>query len=437
MKFVAAAGAAMIVAFGFIKSADAAPDTPPQPVTMPALPADAKPQPVGFSRMIATIEEGRPWVTFKRVFFECYVPNETPPLTWRSKDNALNPKLYDSLIAKELNAAGFQAAKDPDNLFQPKDEEHDLRIAGNIKDIHATLCMRLGVNKSLIKRDIIEKYDFDGATGYIYFKIDWQLYSSSMKKIVLNKEINTGAVINEHAPGNFPRLIRESIRENIRALIASDEFRSVVLAPAEKPKLTATSREHLMLTGALAAKPAKISDAVGSVVLVMSGGGHGSGFLVSADGYLLTAQHVVGADKYVKIRWSDGLEGLGEVIRTDKRRDVALIKTDSRGRAPLALHRDMPQPGDTVFAIGTPIDPKLQNTVTRGVASANRILDGFSFIQSDVTVDPGNSGGPLLNEQGEVLGLTDIGIRLPDAPTGLNFFIPIRDALDFLSLEPR
>jgi S1-C subfamily serine protease len=210
-----------------------------------------------------------------------------------------------------------------------------------------------------------------------------------------------------------------------------------VLGPVDKPKLAATSRERLTLTGALAAKPVKISDAVGSVVLVMSGGGHGSGFLVSTDGYLLTAQHVVGADKYVKIRWSDGLEGVGEVIRTDKRRDVALIKADSRGRAPLALHRDMPQPGDTVFAIGTPIDPKLQNTVTRGVASANRILDGFSFIQSDVTVDPGNSGGPLLNEQGEVLGLTDIGIRLPDAPTGLNFFIPIRDALDFLSLEPR
>jgi S1-C subfamily serine protease len=54
-----------------------------------------------------------------------------------------------------------------------------------------------------------------------------------------------------------------------------------------------------------------------------------------------------------------------------------------------------------------------------------------------VTVDPGNSGGPLLNEKGEVLGFTDIGLRPKDAPTGLNFFVPIRDALDFLSLEQR
>jgi S1-C subfamily serine protease len=176
---------------------------------------------------------------------------------------------------------------------------------------------------------------------------------------------------------------------------------------------------------------------VGAVVLVLSGAGHGSGFLVSSDGYVMTAEHVVGSDKYVKIRWSDGLEGLGEVVRTDKRRDAALIKTDPRGRQPLALRRESPQPGDTVFAIGAPIDPKLQSTVTRGVVSANRILNGFSFIQSDVTVDPGNSGGPLLDEQGRVLGFTDKGLRSPDAPTGLNFFVPIDDALRFLSAEPQ
>ena len=108
-----------------------------------------------------------------------------------------------------------------------------------------------------------------------------------------------------------------------------------------------------------------------------------------------------------------------------------------RGRQPLGLHRAAPQPGDTVFAIGAPIDPKLQNTVTRGVVSANRIMDGFAFIQSDVTVDPGNSGGPLLDEQGRVLGFTDIGIRTAEAPTGLNFFVPIDDALRFLSAEPQ
>jgi len=66
----------------------------------------------------------------------------------------------------------------------------------------------------------------------------------------------------------------------------------------------------------------------------------------------------------------------------------------------------------------------------------NRIVDGFSFIQSDVTVNPRNSGGPLLDEKGEVLGLTDWKLQSRDNATGLNFFTPIGDALAFLSLEP-
>jgi hypothetical protein len=125
---------------------------------------------------------------FQKKIFECVAPRETPPLTWRSANNALNPKLYDSLIAKELNAAGFQASKDPDNLFQSKDDDHDLRIAGNIKDINATLCMQLSVNRSPEKPDTIEQYDFEAATGYIYFDIDWQLYSASQKKSYLIKK---------------------------------------------------------------------------------------------------------------------------------------------------------------------------------------------------------------------------------------------------------
>jgi S1-C subfamily serine protease len=66
---------------------------------------------------------------------------------------------------------------------------------------------------------------------------------------------------------------------------------------------------------------------------------------------------------------------------------------------------------------------------------ANRILDGFSFIQSDVMVNHGNGGGPLVDEKGEVVGLTDIGLQPNGAPAGLNFFVPIRDALDVLGLE--
>jgi S1-C subfamily serine protease len=173
-----------------------------------------------------------------------------------------------------------------------------------------------------------------------------------------------------------------------------------------------------------------------SVAIVFAADGSGSGFLVSKDGYVLTNHHVVGGAKYVKLKWSNGEETLGEVIRSDRRRDVALVKTDAKGRAPLALRGGAPQLGDPVFAIGTPLDDKLQNTLTKGIVSANRVYEGQPFIQSDVAVTHGNSGGPLLDEKGRVLGLTVSG-RAPDgAPVGLNFFIPIDDALRALALKP-
>ncbi len=272
--------------------------------------------------------------------------------------------------------------------------------------------------------------------------VDWQVYDSRERKVIYNfstnAESNGGGM-----EGGYVSILIAAMDNNVRALTASPEFKAL-LAHQGLPDNTQNEivnpsgdKSKIDLIGSLAAKPAKISDAVGAVVLVMASDGHGSGVLVSSDGYVLTDQHVVEGEKYVKIRWSDGLEGLGEVIRSDKRRDVALIKTDPRGRQPLALRVQEPEPGDTVFAIGAPEDPKLQSTVTRGVVSANRIVDGFSFIQSDVTVNPGNSGGPLLDEKGEVLGLTDWKLETHDNATGLNFFTPIGDALAFLALEQR
>lgn len=144
---------------------------------------------------------------------------------------------------------------------------------------------------------------------------------------------------------------------------------------------------------------------------------------------------MVGASKYLKVKWSDGMETVGEVLRTDLGRDIALVKTEPRGRQPLPLRRGEVQPGDTVFAIGTPLDKRLQGSLTQGVVSGNRLLDGYRYIQSDVVVNPGNSGGPLLNAKGEVVGVTVSGIGQEKAPRGINFFIPIDDALDFLSLK--
>jgi S1-C subfamily serine protease len=177
-----------------------------------------------------------------------------------------------------------------------------------------------------------------------------------------------------------------------------------------------------------------LTEAVAVSPVIFAGGAMGSGFLISRDGYLITNQHVVGDAQYVKVRWPDGSEGLGEVIRSDRRRDVALVKADPHGRQPLVLNQALPAVGDTVFAVGAPLQESLQGTVTKGIVSAVRTEKSQRFIQSDVSINHGNSGGPLLNEKGAVLGLTVSGIQLGEAPAGINFFIPISDALEALAI---
>jgi len=376
------------------------------------------------ARITANLQEGQKW---GRAADGIGCANDSVDLHWGVGPGRLNVRALEQPLREELKRQSFTIADDPTNPFGA--EEHtDFVIGGTITSIKSNFCFKSAMfgNGNRI-------------SGSTSIGIDWQIYSATERRVIAKVHTDSEYRTRARLTGGFEAIMIGALNDNVRKLTASSDFEQAI-SQRTRPSRNASppsSKSALILTGAKAAKPIKIPDAVGAVVLVLSGGGHGSGFLISSDGYLMTAEHVVGSDKYVKIRWSDGLEGLGEVVRTDRRRDVALIKTDPRGRQPLALRRDSPQPGDTVFAIGAPIDPKLQSTVTRGVVSANRIMDGFSFIQSDVTVDPGNSGGPLLDEQGRVLGFTDKGLRSPDAPTGLNFFVPIDDALRFLSAEPQ
>jgi S1-C subfamily serine protease len=184
-----------------------------------------------------------------------------------------------------------------------------------------------------------------------------------------------------------------------------------------------------------------VPDAHRAVAAVLTGASLGTAFLVSDQGYLLTNRHVVGSTRMIKLRWSDGSESVGEVVRSDAGRDVALIRTDPRPGPAFRLRTEPVRQGETVYALGTPMETRLQGTLTRGVISASRSLAGYRFIQSDAAVNPGNSGGPLLDEAGRVVGMTVS--RYASAPEdgiqGLNFFIPIEDALRFLALtlEPR
>ncbi len=158
--------------------------------------------------------------------------------------------------------------------------------------------------------------------------------------------------------------------------------------------------------------------------------GVGSGFFISADGYVLTNNHVVADATDIFVTTTDGREFKAKVIGTDERTDVALLKIDAKGLTPLPIGDDSKiKKGQWVLAIGSPFG--LDSTVTAGIISAiNRDTgDYLPFIQTDVAVNPGNSGGPLLNLAGEVIGINSQIISRSGGFMGISLAIPIDEVM--------
>lgn len=159
----------------------------------------------------------------------------------------------------------------------------------------------------------------------------------------------------------------------------------------------------------------------------------GSGFIVSAEGYILTNAHVVDAADEILVRLTDKREFKAKVIGADKRSDVALIKIEASGLPVVRLgDPNVLKVGEWVVAIGSPFG--FDNSVTAGIVSAKgRSLpqENFvPFIQTDVAVNPGNSGGPLFNMKGEVIGINSQIYSRSGGFMGISFAIPIDVAMD-------
>ena len=161
--------------------------------------------------------------------------------------------------------------------------------------------------------------------------------------------------------------------------------------------------------------------------------GLGSGFIVSEDGYILTNAHVVDGAEHVNVRLTDRREFKAKVVGIDKQTDIAVLKIDAKSLPAVKLGRSSEaNVGEWVVAIGSPFG--FDNSVTAGIVSAKgRPLPDSSyvnFIQTDVAVNPGNSGGPLFNLAGEVIGINSQIYSQNGGYQGISFAIPIEVALN-------
>ena len=158
--------------------------------------------------------------------------------------------------------------------------------------------------------------------------------------------------------------------------------------------------------------------------------GVGSGFILTADGYVMTNAHVVEDASEVIVTLADKREFKARIVGSDQRTDVAVVKIEATG-LPAVKVGDVSKlrVGEWVMAIGSPFG--LENTVTAGIVSAKQRDTGqyLPFIQTDVAINPGNSGGPLINMRGEVVGINSQIYSRSGGFMGISFSIPIDEAI--------
>ena len=167
--------------------------------------------------------------------------------------------------------------------------------------------------------------------------------------------------------------------------------------------------------------------------------GIGSGFIINEEGYILTNYHVIQGAQEISVTLSNDVTTTAQVVNYDENQDVAMIKiTDESVEIPATVElgdSDALQPGEEVIAIGTPLSTELSSTVTKGIISATSrsvaVESGvtMNLLQTDAAINAGNSGGPLVNTKGEVVGINTSKIS-GEAVEGIGFSIPINDIKD-------
>lgn len=329
-----------------------------------------------------------------------------------------NGSIYEGLKKGYFEVYYPESAKRVDGLSRPK-----VSISVSVKDLNFDL-----------KGDNLRSY-----TGYCTMKTEWKIYKYKEKKDEKETPINTITIETTGFRGKdnedyvIPSMLAEATKDfmdidtlydyltrvSSEAVVAQKG--EVIKVKAGKSKPTATSKD-------------RFKNAIQSVVTVTGTKGFGSGVVISPDGYIVTNYHVVQGEKNLMVKLNQNIKLNADVIKTNPEYDLALLKLTASELKSLAFaNSDEAEIGDEVYAVGTPSDLELGQTITKGIISGKRTLENISYIQSDVSISPGNSGGPLLNENGQIIGITTMKM-IGKGIEGIGFSIPSNIVLEMLNI---
>ena len=311
-------------------------------------------------------------------------------------------------------------------------------IVADSDDAAATGDVDLEADMVDLKIDMCSWNNFGNRAGSgsrVYVRVRWTLKASDGDKLYAGT--SEGAYDGWYNATPVRDSLRKALDQATDNLLAEPDFVERLAsgrAPLAVGPTGAANGVTIRYGDAATTFRARSEELLRTAVTVKTTRGHGSGVVIDEAGYALTNAHVVGQDDDVRIVM-DGQSVPAQVVSRDRRNDVALLRFASSGLQSAALARAAPRPGAPLYVVGTPLSLQLSHSVTEGILSAVRDRDGMPFYQTDAAVNPGNSGGPVFDEAGELVAISVSSlVGAQGNSLNVNYLIPIGRALDAVGI---
>lgn len=319
------------------------------------------------------------------------------------------------------------------------DESNKVLKKGYLK----TLLVNATINKVSINRIDNPRYFSDtwsrtGDHGFITIELDmkWDVldyYDKVIHEVKIKGVSGQYALKNVEVDNVYKNAVNDAVESSFIEFMANDEV--IALLNDDSVIEKEASYEDIIITNQ-GQYVSSISQAIKSSVTVTNSTGHGSGFVIGSDGYVLTNYHVISDTTDLKVIMNDGSEYTPKIIRTSMLGDLALLKIDAENLIPFTLYSsDEIEIATEIYAVGTPFGEDLAQTISRGIVSGLRKkADGSTVIQTDASINGGNSGGAMITKEGVVYGvvsakLSGFGVE------GVAFGIPAYQVIDKLKIK--
>ncbi|MCD8498164.1 MAG: serine protease [Alphaproteobacteria bacterium] len=433
------------------------------------MPEDARPSPIKWSSLELVLPPGSN-VGKERNGVFCTVSGD--PLKRSAIKDIIEPKYIKQSFHDAMEANGYDVVEGLDLIDEEAEddvERAEYSIKAKLRDVQVDECVSSGKDYYLFYRPN------KGERGELYVAIDWSVWDPVKRTAVYKTRTEGYTKRRLHNVEGLALMFHDAFEMATHNLASDPQFYDLIVK-GMKPKDYGISERQKRLDDDWASRPRKF-DPLEDVVLpvqplstqpfgkwaedgrkaavMVQKFGHGSGFFISKQGHILTTFTAVGDALRTRIVTSDRKFKIpAEVLRVDKSRNVALLKLEEIPEGleitTLPIRAAWPKVGEDIYAIGAPLDWKyMTDTLTKGIVSAHRKnykLFGVAqnYIQGDVEIHRGSDGGPLLDEYGNIIGITEGPYEVTDTDgeeklrhgVGLNYFIPVEEALARLHILP-